>query len=132
MHLLLRALPDHEHTTQLDLHFVAVDAMRLATMSYKALDVHAAGEQDFSRVYEESGIPPALREKRVVVRLESPSGTGFVQCAHVVLDRREGATDDRVPLDGYNDVVWRLRPEDLHGPRDSGRSRDATTGTGGE
>lgn len=131
-HLLLRALPDSEHTTQLDLHFEAVDAMRLVTMRYEALEIHAADEQDFSRVYEESGIPPAWRGQRVVVRLESPSGTGYVQCARVTLDRREGRTDDGVVLPGYRDVVWRLRPGDLHAPRVPDTSGDRVTSPGGE
>lgn len=76
--LLLRSLPSGEHTDQLDLHFEAVDAMQLVTR-YEGLEIHAVDEAEFARVYEQSGMPAEWRGTRLVVRLRSSSGSGFVQ-----------------------------------------------------
>lgn len=114
-HLLLRSLPDGGNTTQLDLHFEAVRAMRLVTR-YEALGILAADEPEFSRVFAESGVPPKWRDTQLVVRLSSRSGTGYVQCGRVILDRREGRTSDAIDPPGPRDVVWSLRPSDLSPP----------------
>ncbi|BAG19486.1 MULTISPECIES: hypothetical protein [Streptomyces] len=108
-HLLLRSLPDGEDTTQLDLRFEMVRAMRLVTR-YEALRVVSVDAGEFSRVFAESGVPPVRRHTQLVVGLRSRTGTGYVQCGRVVLDRREGRTCDGEDPPGPRDVVWSLRP----------------------
>ncbi|MEV3892498.1 hypothetical protein [Streptomyces anulatus] len=108
-HLLLRSLPDGSDTTQLDLHFESVHAMRLVTR-YEALRVVAVDEPELSRIFTESGVPPVWRDAQLIVGLRSRSGTGYVQCGRVVLDRREGRTSDELDPPGPRDVVWSLRP----------------------
>ncbi|MFD9503556.1 hypothetical protein [Streptomyces sp. NPDC060035] len=114
-HLLLRSLPDGENATQLDLHFEAVRAMQLVTR-YEALDILAVDEPEFSRIFEESGVPPKWRHTQLIVRLRSRSGEGYVQSGRVILDRREGRTADAIDPPGPRDVVWSLRPSDLTPP----------------
>ncbi|MFH9366462.1 hypothetical protein OG333_23475 [Streptomyces anulatus] len=108
-HLLLRSLPDGRDTTQLDLHFESVHAMRLVTR-YEELRVVAVDEPELSRIFAESGVPPVWRDAQLIVGLRSRSGTGYVQCGRVVLDRREGRTSDELDPPGPRDVVWSLRP----------------------
>ncbi|MBT2901666.1 hypothetical protein [Streptomyces sp. McG3] len=110
-HLLLRSLPAGRDTTRLDLHFEAVHAMRLVTR-YEALRIVAVDEPEFSRVFAESGVPPVWRDAQLIVGLRSRSGTGYVQCGRVILDRREGRTGDELDPPGPRDVVWSLRPGD--------------------
>ncbi|MFC8591588.1 hypothetical protein [Streptomyces atroolivaceus] len=110
-HLLLRSRKDGVEDTRLDLHFEAVDSMRLVTR-YEDLELHTVDDSEFSRVYEESGVPQRWRDTRLVVRLRSRSGTGYVQCGRVVADRHQD--DEGVPA--VRDVVWSLRPSGLRTP----------------
>lgn len=111
-HLLLRSLPEGAHATQLDLRFEAVRALQLVTR-YEALDILAVEEPEFSRMFDESGVPPRWRDTQLIVRLRSRSGTGYVQSGRVILERREGRTDDAADPPGPRDVVWSLRPPGL-------------------
>ncbi|WLQ64556.1 MULTISPECIES: hypothetical protein [Streptomyces] len=111
-HLLLRSRKDGVEDTRLDLHFEAVESMRLVT-SYEGLELHTVTDSEFSRVYEESGVPQRWRDTRLVVRLRSRGGaTGHVQCARVIADRHQ----DDEGVSAIRDVVWSLRPSGLRVP----------------
>ncbi|MFE3514798.1 hypothetical protein [Streptomyces sp. NPDC059166] len=110
--LLLRSRKEGADRPRLDLHFEAVDVMRLVRR-YEGLELHTVDDDMSARLYEESGVPAALRDTRLVVALRSRSGTGYVQCGRVVVDRHQ---DDEDPPPGaarVRDVVWGLRPSDL-------------------
>ncbi|MFH9616988.1 hypothetical protein [Streptomyces pratensis] len=107
-HLLLRSRKDGVEDSRLDLHFEAVDSMQLVTR-YEGLELHTVDDSEFSRVYEESGVPQKWRETRLVVRLRSRSGTGYVQCGRVIADRHQ----DDEGVSAIRDVVWSLRPSGL-------------------
>ncbi|MFE4694434.1 hypothetical protein ACFRH6_30850 [Streptomyces sp. NPDC056749] len=110
-HLLLRARKSHAEEHRLDVHFEAVDSMQLVKR-YDGLEIHAVEDDEFSRVYEASGVPPEWRTSRLVVRLHSRSGTGYVQCARVTVDRHP----DDEGVSAVRDVVWSLRPSGLRAP----------------
>ncbi|MFC8231229.1 hypothetical protein [Streptomyces sp. NPDC057287] len=109
--LLLRSRKDREEDTRLDLLFEAVESMQLVTR-YEGLELHTVDDDEFSRVYEASGVPPRWRESRLVLRLRSRSGTGYVQCGRVVAERHP----DNEVASAIRDVVWSLRPSGLRIP----------------
>ncbi|MEV7483822.1 hypothetical protein ACIQGA_02775 [[Kitasatospora] papulosa] len=110
--LLLRARKNHAEEYRLDLRFVAVDSMQLVRR-YECLELHSVDDDTFARVFEASGVPPRWRDSRLVVRLQSRSGTGYVQCARVTVDRHPD--DEGVPA--VPDVVWSLSPSGLRARR---------------
>ncbi|MEU5167218.1 MULTISPECIES: hypothetical protein [Streptomyces] len=114
-HLLLRSRKDGVEDSRLDLHFEAVDSMQLVKR-YEDLELHAVDDAEFSRVYEESGVPPGWRDTRLVVRLRSRSGTGYVQCGRIVVDRHQDDGDGPGDESAIRDVVWSLRPSGLRAP----------------
>ncbi|MEU1483271.1 hypothetical protein [Streptomyces sp. NPDC005752] len=114
-HLLLRSRMDGVEESRLDLHFEAVDAMQLVKR-YEDLEIHAVDDSEFSRVYESSGVPPEWRDTRLVVGLQSRSGTGYVQCGRVVVDRHQDDEDGPPDASAIRDVVWSLRPAGLRAP----------------
>ncbi|MFB8115104.1 MULTISPECIES: hypothetical protein [unclassified Streptomyces] len=118
--LLLRSRADGVEDTRLDLHFEAVESMRLVTC-YEGLELHTVGDDEFARVFEETGVPAAWRASRLVVGLRSRTGTGHVQCARVIADRHRGNEDPAPGATEIRDVVWSLRPSDL---RASGAADD--------
>ncbi|WP_329022095.1 MULTISPECIES: hypothetical protein [unclassified Streptomyces] len=111
--LLLGSSPDEEHTDHLVLHFVGVHAMQLVTRSYRALEVHAVVEPELSTIHELSGMPTRWRAHNLIVKLRSDSGTGWVLCGRVTLERAEGGPGHEFGLPELRDVIWSLRPSDL-------------------
>lgn len=109
--LLLRSRMDGVEDCRLDLLFEAVESMQLVKR-YEGLELHSVDDSTFSRVYEESGVPPKWRGTRLVVHLRSRSGTGYVQCGRVVADRHQDDEGEMEP----RDVVWSLRPSGLRVP----------------
>ncbi|MFD9290794.1 hypothetical protein ACFWBV_21395 [Streptomyces sp. NPDC060030] len=114
-HLLLRSRKDGVEDSRLDLHFEAVESMQLVKR-YEDLELHTVDDSEFSRVYEESGVPPEWRDTRLVVRLRSRSDTGYVQCGRVVVDRHQDDEDGPGDASAIRDVVWSLRPSGLRAP----------------
>ncbi|WP_432102390.1 hypothetical protein [Streptomyces sp. bgisy091] len=128
-HLLLRSRKEGTDRPRLDLHFEAVDVMRLVRR-YEGLELHTVDDDMTARLHEESGVPAALWDTRLVVALRSRSGTGYVQCGRVVVDRHQ---DDEDPPPGaarVRDVAWSLRPADLRSVRGGRGDLEGFTGRG--
>ncbi|MFI7290976.1 hypothetical protein ACIBRY_30660 [Streptomyces anulatus] len=67
-------------------------------------------EGEFREVFDSSGVDEKWRGSFVIVRLESRSGGGYVQCAKITAERRPGESASGTDPDGLRDILWSLRP----------------------
>ncbi len=76
---------------------------------YETLEILSVSESEFLEIYAESGVPPKWRQSRLIVRLSSESGGGYVQCHRITVERFPTNTTDPVS-DELRDLEWSLRP----------------------
>ncbi|WP_158070516.1 hypothetical protein, partial [Streptomyces luteocolor] len=102
--LLLRATPDADHETCLDLHFEGVAAVRVGTR-YVAPEVRP-GDDSERAVLMELAAESGAGDRHMAVVLRSAAGSGLVLCRKVSALR--GGTDALGGLEG-SEVLWSRR-----------------------